>query len=158
MYETGWQKGLKGVIHDLKTHPRVIKISDLTNFGVLNSNLKSMSRYNLQFISQFIREIANSRFPRKTQFQIVDHTLKSPDLGIRGILFLVQKVWERILFTRLLAWLKTVYFHRRSLAFILGGKGQATSQCDAGSSVEPHKSVTLDFFENVEYCIHFDRY
>ena len=25
---------------------------------------------------QFIREIANSRFPRKTQFQIVDHTLK----------------------------------------------------------------------------------
>ena len=24
---------------------------------------------------QFIREIANSRFPRKTQFQIVDHTL-----------------------------------------------------------------------------------
>ena len=42
---------IKDVTHDLLTHARLMKISGLTYFDVLNSNLKSLSQYNLWFIS-----------------------------------------------------------------------------------------------------------
>ena len=38
---------IKGVRYDLKTHPRVMKISVLTIFDVLSSKMKLLSRYNL---------------------------------------------------------------------------------------------------------------
>ena len=41
----------KGVRHNLKTHPRAMKISALTIFGVLSSKMKLLNRYNLWLIS-----------------------------------------------------------------------------------------------------------
>ena len=37
--------------YDLETHPRAMKISELTIFGALISNLNLMNRYNLWFMT-----------------------------------------------------------------------------------------------------------
>ena len=42
---------LKGVRHNLKTHPRAMKILALTIFGILSSKMKLLNRYNLWLIS-----------------------------------------------------------------------------------------------------------
>ena len=47
----GGLKIVKGVRHNLKTHPRAMKISALTIFGVLSSKMKLLNRYNLWLIS-----------------------------------------------------------------------------------------------------------
>ena len=40
-----------GVRHNLETHPRAMKISEITIFGALISNLNLLNRYNLWFMS-----------------------------------------------------------------------------------------------------------
>ena len=45
-----WPK-FKGVRHNLETHPRAMKISEITIFGALISNLNLLNRYNLWFMT-----------------------------------------------------------------------------------------------------------
>ena len=42
---------VKGVRHNLKTHPRAVKTSALTIFDIRSSKMKLLNRYNLWLIS-----------------------------------------------------------------------------------------------------------
>ena len=46
------QIGVKGVRHDLKTHPRAMKILALTNFGVLSSKMTLIKIF-LSYLTHF---------------------------------------------------------------------------------------------------------
>ena len=47
-----FQESLKGVRHDLKTHPRAMKILALTNFGVLSSKMTLIKIF-LSYLTHF---------------------------------------------------------------------------------------------------------